>query len=261
MDETTITKGQVKLGLGVLVVILFFALCFRIIQPGQVGVVTLLGTVNREVGEGPMLKLPWPLERLHKFDVKTQKDQADAAAASQDLQDVNATIVTNYHIERGKVGELFRSVGLDWKDRLVDPAVQESVKAISAKYAVANIIKSRPEVKEQILSSLKERLGKRGIVVEDVSITNLTFSKEFTAAIEATQVTQQHAELAKFKALEAENLAQADINRAKGQAEAQRLIQQSVTPDVLQKQAIDKWDGKMPQYVGQGSVFGIPVGR
>lgn len=262
-------------GIGAMLVIgiLVLALCVRVVGVGKVGVVTQLGQVNREVQSGVMLKLPWPFETLSKFDVKTQKDESEAAAASQDLQDVNATVVTNYHIEPGKVGTLYRTVGTDYKKRIIDPAIQESVKATTAKYPISDLITRRAEVKEAVLKSLRDRLAPRGILVEDISLTNLTFSKAFTQAIEQKQVAQQQAEQAKYlvdkakneaaaQIATAEGKATADVARAKGDAEAQRLRQQSLTPELLQQQAIEKWNGAMPTYYGSGSfLFNIPVSK
>lgn len=255
------SKAPVVIGTLVLATILFWALCVRVVSVGKVGVVTQLGHVSREAGEGVMLKLPWPFEQLHKFDVKTQKDDAKAAASSQDLQDVNATVVTNFHIERGKVGQLYRTVGTDYKARIIDPAIQESVKSTTAKYPIAELITKRSEVKQAVLTTLRERLASRGILVEDISLTNMEFSRAFTIAIEQKQVAEQQAQQAKYGAEKAANEAQAEINRAKGQAEAQRLLKETITAEVLQKQAIDKWNGVMPLYVGQGSIFSIPLNK
>lgn len=255
-------KAYIFLGLTMMVVPLAIGLIlgsFTIVGVGQVNVITRLGAVNREVGSGVHLKFPI-IESSNKFDVKTQKDQADAAAASQDLQDVKATVVTNYHIEPGKVGELFRTVGIDYKARIIDPAIQESVKASTAKYPIADLVVRRAEVKEQVLKALQSRLEFRGILVEDISLTNLEFSHSFTAAIEAKQVAEQQAQQAKFAAEKAANDAQAEINKARGDAEAQRLRQSTLTPELLQQQAIAKWNGVTPIYMPAGSnIFNLPI--
>lgn len=160
------TKKMIKLVLKIakwsaltLFIIITTASSIKVVGVGEVGVVTRLGNVNREVNSGLMLKMPWGIERLHRFDVKTQKDQAITEAASQDLQDVTATVVTNYHIEQGKIGELFKTVGTDYKARIIDPAIQESFKSSTAKYPVGELITKRADVKETALQALKSRLA------------------------------------------------------------------------------------------------------
>lgn len=219
---------------------------FTTVGVGEDAVITRLGTVSREVGSGVHMKLPFPIEHVHKFDVKTQKDDAEAAAASQDLQDVKVKVVTNYHIESGKVGELFATVGDDYKARLIDPAIQEAVKASTAKYPVGDLVTKRSEVKDVILKALQARLDSRGIKIEDISLTNIDFSDTFTKAIEAKQVAEQQAQQAKFAAEKAANDAQAEINKAKGDAEAQRLRQTTLTTELLQQQWIARWNGQLP---------------
>lgn len=249
MEEKTINyKPLIITGVAVGSVLVFFAMCFRVIGVGEVGVVTRFGRVVSEQQSGAMLKLPWPIESLSKFDVKTQKDEAKVAAASSDLQDVNATIALNYNLNPGSVGDVFRSIGTKYKERIIDPSLQESFKAVSAQYPISELISKRGEVKDKVRDSLRERLGKIGVAVTDVSIVNLEFSKEFTAAIEQKQVAEQKVQEANFK-----------LEQVKKEAEAQRLQKETLTTELLRKYAIDKWDGKMPQYVGGDSVFNIPL--
>jgi regulator of protease activity HflC (stomatin/prohibitin superfamily) len=130
----------------------------------------------------------------------------------------------------------------------VIPAVQESFKAATAEYTAAELLTKRPEVKAKALESIKQRIEPYGIRVDDLSIVNFSFSPDFAKSIEAKQVAAQEAERAKF-----------NLDRAKLDAEAQAAQKESLSPELLQKYAIDKWDGKMPQYVGGGSVFNIPL--
>ncbi|MCW2763442.1 MAG: mitochondrial prohibitin complex protein 1 [Marmoricola sp.] len=241
---TPAVKLTAKIAVVVAIIILLIALCVRVVGVGQVGVKTRLGKVVGQYNSGVVLKLPWPLERLYKFDIKTQKDQAEVAAASSDLQDVNATIVTNYHIDNSKVGNLFTTVGTEYKDRIIDPAIQESFKATTAQYAVGDLVTKRSELKSKSLTVLKSRLAQRGIVVEDISITNLAFSPSFTRAIEQKQVAEQQAQQAQF------NLQKAQID-----AQAQATQKESLTPEILQKMAIEKWDGHLPQATGGNVPF------
>lgn len=216
---------------------------------GEIAVMTRFGRVTgQELGEGIHLKNPF--DKPNKYDVKVQKEEAEAAAASKDLQDVNSTLVLNYSLEAGQVSEIHQNVGKIYKEKLIDPAIQEVFKAATAKYDATTLITDRAGVKKEAYDLLRERLEPYGITVLDLSITNFSFSPEFAKAIEDKQVAQQNAEKAKFNAQKAEQDAQAEINRAKGSAEAQRLQQQTLTPLLVQKQFIEKWDGKLPTYFG-----------
>ncbi len=219
------------------------------IGTGKIAVMTRFGKVTgQELGEGFHFKSP--LDRANEYDIKVLKEETEAAAASKDLQDVKSTLVINYRLEAGQVSEVHKTVGTFYKEKLVDPAVQEVFKGATAKYDATQLITDRATVKADAFNDLVNRLKRYGIIVQDLSITNFSFSPEFTNAIEAKQVAAQEAERAKF-----------NLERANLDAQAQNAQKTSLSPELLQKYAIDKWDGKMPQYVGGGSVFNIPLTR
>jgi regulator of protease activity HflC (stomatin/prohibitin superfamily) len=139
--------------------------------------------------------------------------------------------------------------------RILSPASQEMVKAACAEKTAEELLILRTDLREDILRTLTERLKIRGIIVTDVSIANLDFSDEFDKAIEQKQIAQQQAQQARFLSERAKNEADAEVARARGQAEAQRLLIQTLTPAVLQKMAIEKWDGKMPQVVSDAKTM------
>lgn len=260
MENTPkVPKSAYILGGIVVVVLLFFLLCFRVVGVGQVGLVTRFGKIVREAPSGVVLKLPYPVEHLSKVNVQVQKEQADATASTSDLQDVTTTLALNYHVDPDHVRNLYTNVGKDFKNRLIDPAIQEAFKATSAQFSAGELLTRRPEVKEKALEVIKSRLNKHDIIVDDLSIVNFKFSPEFTAAIESKQVAAQQAEQAKYNVEKAKNNAEAQVAEATGQAQAQSLLKQTLTPEILQKQAIEKWDGKLPAYLGSGTVFNIPL--
>lgn len=220
-----------------------------IVDTGKVGVVTNYGKVTgRELTEGMAWHAPLGIESVTQYDIKTLKNDQNAAAATKDLQDVNGTVVLNYRLERGKVSEIHQNVGAGYKKVLINPAIQEVFKASTAKYTAMELISNRQQLKTDVVNGLKDRLATRGIVVEDVSITDLGFSKEFTKAIEDRQVAQQQAERAKF-----------NLERAITDAKAQEAQSESLSDAYLRKLAIEAWDGKMPQSVGGNTFLGIPL--
>ena len=241
-----------KILLGILIliflIVLFFS-SFRQIGTGQIGVVTQFGKVTgRELGEGLHIVAPFGINRVARYDIKVLKQSEEAQAASKDLQDVAVTLALNYHIEAKRVSEVHRTIGTLYGPKLIDPALQEVFKATSAKFSAQELITSRAEVKADVYKQLKERLEKYGVVVDDVSLVNFKFSASFAKAIEEKQVAQQNAERSKF------NLEAAQID-----SQSQQVQSATLSPLFLQKEAIEKWDGKLPTYLGQDTVFNIPL--
>ena len=225
---------------------------FTIIKAGERGVIMSFGKVKDTIlneGIHPIIPVVNTVETL---SVRVQKNDVSAAASSKDLQDVKIEIALNWHINPDKVNAIFQRIGDEEQivNRIITPAVSEIVKAATAQKNAEEIITKRREVKQQIDIELKERLDDYGILVDDVSLVNIAFSPEFTKAIESKQIAEQQAKQADYEALKAEKTAQAEINRAKGQAEAQRLQKLTFTPALLQKEAITKWDGKFPMVMG-----------
>jgi prohibitin 2 len=197
------------------------------------------------------------LETITTISVRVQKTDVKAEAASKDLQTVNTDIVVNWHLDASKVNNIYQKVGDEdtIRDRIIVPAVSEVVKAATAQMNVSDILGRRAELKANVDKLLSERLSGYDVLLDDVSIVNVGFSAEFNRAIEQKQVAQQEAERASFKGQEASQTAQATINLARGEAEANRLKQQSLTADLLQLRAIEKWDGKLPQVTSGATPF------
>lgn len=251
----------ITLGVIVLIAIGLFFGSFRMIGAGERGVVLTWGKASPEAREpGWNWKLPIA-QQIVKMSVQTQKYEASASSASSDLQVVSTKVAVNYHLTPETVPELYKEIGLGYQDRIIQPLVQEAVKAATAKYQAEQLITNRAEVKNLIQTSLQERLIARGIIVEEVSITDFDFSASFNEAIEA-KVTAEQLKLKAERDLE-RVLVEKDQKIAAAQAEAEslRLQKTEITEDLLrlrqievQKAAIDKWDGKMPMYMMGDSV-------
>lgn len=233
-----------------LVVVLFFMLCFRVVGVGQVGIVSQFGKVTREQGSGVLIKAPFPIQHLVKMNIQTQKEQQDADAATHDLQSVNTTIAVNYHLTPDTARKVYQDVGTDYKVRVIDPVIQESVKSITSQYDAADLIGKRPAVQLALEDSLQLKLGQRGITVDNVSIVNFGFSAEFNASIEAKQVAQQNAQKATY-----------DLQTAQLKSQAQDVQAKTLTPEYLELQAIEKWNGVLPTTVagGNGTILSLPL--
>lgn len=265
-EKTVPAKNMIKFALiafGVLIFLLFF-FPIVIIGAGQRGVVfnAASGIEDRILGEGTHFRVPF-LESVTAISIQTQKTDVKAEAASKDLQTVTTDIVINWHLDASRVNKTYQQIGdlAAVRDRIIVPAVNEVVKAATAQLNVSEVLSRRTQLKGEIDKLLSERLLKHGVILDDVSITNVNFSDEFNRAIEQKQVAQQEAERALFKAQEASATAQATINLAKGEAEANRLKQQSITQELLQLRAVEKWNGVLPQVSGSsGTPFiNIPI--
>jgi regulator of protease activity HflC (stomatin/prohibitin superfamily) len=247
----------------VVLLTLFWIFSYRQVSAGEIGIVTRGGDVHRVEDAGPMVKWPWPVERLHKMDVKVQKLEEGAAASTSDLQEVSATLVLNYHLDRDEALAVFSEIGENYEEKVIKPAQQETFKAVSARFDNPEaLIQQRAEVKAQALQDLRSRLSGYGVIVDDLSLTNLDFSEEFNQAVDQRQVAEQNALKAKAEAEAKVAEATGRRDSARLDAEAQELLQESLTDELLQKWAIEKWDGHMPQFMsgdGASTLFQIPL--
>ena len=248
-------KGLIKIAIVVAVVILLMN-SFETVGAGERGVVfSKFGGVQELVlGEGLQFKIPF-IEDIIQIDVKIQKAETDAPASSKDLQMVSSRIALNYHIDPDAASSVYQDVGLLYKTRIIDPAVQESMKAATAEFTAEELITRRAEVSLRIKERLSEQLLARNIIVDEFSIIDFNFSPVFNEAIEAKQSAEQSAlkavrDLDRIK-VEAEQ----KVTAARAEAEGQRLQRETITPALLQLRAIEKWNGILPQVTGGATPF------
>ena len=225
---------------------------FAIVGAGERGVMMRFGKVDNAIldeGIHPIFPIVTSVKTL---TVRVQKTDLKADAASKDLQKVSTDLAINWNIDPAKVNQVFQQVGDEEQivNSILSPAISEVLKAATSKKTAEEIITQRTQLKTEIDNSLKNRLAPYGVIVRDVSLVNFGFSPEFSKAIEAKQIAEQEAKQAEFTVKKATQEAQAEVNRAKGQAEAQRLQRQTLTPELLQQQAIKKWNGQFPTVMG-----------
>jgi regulator of protease activity HflC (stomatin/prohibitin superfamily) len=225
---------------------------FVVVNAGERGVLMEFGKVQEKIlGEGihPIIPL---VNTVQKLSVRVQKQEISAEASSKDLQDVFADVALNWHIIPEEANAIFQEIGTEVAiiDRIINPAVEEVIKAIIAKYTAEQIITKREDVKAGLDDSLTTRLINYHIAVDDISLVHVHFSVQFSAAVEAKQIAEQEAKRADFIAKKAIKQAEAKVNIARGEAEAQKLLRENLTPEILQKEAIEKWNGTLPLVVG-----------
>ncbi|MFM7354909.1 MAG: prohibitin family protein [Microcystis aeruginosa] len=234
-------------GLLVTIVILAAFNAYVIITPGQAGVLSVLGKAKDGVLlEGLHFKPPF-VSSVDIYDVTVQKFEVPAQSSTKDLQDLSASFAINFRLDTTQVVAIRRTQGTlqNIVAKIIAPQTQESFKIAAAKRTVEEAITRRSELKEDFDNALSNRLEKYGILVLDTSVVDLNFSPEFARAVEDKQIAEQRAQRAVYITQEAEQQAQAEINRAKGKAEAQRLLAETLKEQggglVLQKEAIEAW--------------------
>jgi prohibitin 2 len=257
-----------------IVIILVISESVVIVQAGHRGVVLYLGTVeNRVLGEGVHFVIPFA-EQVIPLEVRTLKYQAEATAASNDLQQVQTVIALNYHLNPADVNKVYQQLGPDYADRVIAPTIQESVKASVAKYNAEELITKRAIVKDVIASAIRNSLSAKDIVVETIFITDFSFSPAFSSQVEDKVVAFQKylTELNNLRGIQvvanqtvvqAQAQAKANIAKASGESQAIKIITSQLRqdPQYLQWQAINRWNGQLPFSLGgQGAVpfFQLP---
>lgn len=206
------------------------------------------------------------------LEVRTLKYTKSTTSASQDLQTVSTEITVNYHPTPNSVNYLYKEVGLDYENRVIQPTVEEVVKQVTANYNAEELITKRPQVKADIEVEIAERLNDFNITTEIVSITDFQFSPLFAQAIEAKVEAEQKAlkaendlrriqvEAEQFEA-RAQGTAKGNIAEAEGEAEAIRIINEALAnnPYYIEWLKTQAWDGKLPLVVGEGGTPFIQI--
>jgi len=190
---------------------------------------------------------------MYEIDVKVQKLVVEKAeAASRDLQDVHSDVVVNFRINGEKCHELLINVGPDYKSRIMIPGVHEELKAATAHFPVEKIIQERSRLKDEIIKGLRARFAPYQIDVVDIALVNFGFSKDFVKAVESKQIEEQRIQQKEYERQQAIKIAEAAVARARGEAESNRLVRESLTKDLIQFEALKKWDGKLPLVTSGG---------
>lgn len=255
-------KNAVKIAVFGAIILLAIAVignCFTIVDAGHTGVVVTLGKVNEGVlQEGLHVKAPF-VQKIIKIDNRIVKLEVDTEAFSKDLQTVTTTIAINYRVDTDKSYSIYKNIGADYEGVLVTPAVNEVLKAITAKYTAEESVTNRTLISEGLIKGLNEKLNNIGLYVTDVNIINFDFSEAFIDAIEEKQVAEQKllkAETEKQTAItNAEAQAQTTKIKAEAEAEANNKIKASLNDDIIRSKFYDKWDGKLPQAMGSDSII------
>jgi prohibitin 2 len=261
--------------IGFIMLVVVLAASIKIVEAGNRGVLLKFGAVDTSVSLAEGIHFVTPFrDNVIQMEVRTQKIVENAASASRDLQDVSTQVALNYHINPDTAQILYRQLGFDYANRVVSPAIQESVKQVTARFNAENLITNRETVKSEIENQIKQRLASYKIDVETISITEFQFSEQFRRAVEAKVEAEQRAlqanndlrrieieaQQAEARAIgeqqaniaRAEGVRQAAVLQAQGEAEAIQIVEAQLreNPRYLEWLKTQRWDGVLPLVTG-----------
>ena len=263
--------GMLFGGAIVLAIVGYLGLSINVVPPGHVGVVVQLGQVQPNPLPPGLYFRPFLIQDVIDFETRVRPHNFRAIdAASREYQSVKLTGTLNFAIDGPQADDLYSRVGLDFAERVVDAAFSDTIKEIIPRYAVTEILAKREEIRAQTGEKLSTLLNRYGIIVEDVYLTDISFSPEYTQAIEQKQVAQQAVERerevlnqrriqAEQAEAQAKGEALAEVARAQGAAQANRLLTESITSTLIDYQRVQKWDGKLPLYQGGEASILVPA--
>ncbi len=234
-----------------LIAIITLSCSFTTVKSGEIGLRVRFGRiVDSSITEGINFKVPY-IEKIVKVNIKVQKSELKVEGSTKDLQIVNTDIAVNYKVDHKKASDLYKTVGNNYSETILQPAIKESIKSAIAQYTAEEITVKRAIVSKSCLEAIQKKVEKYGIVVEDFNLTDFSFSKEYTKAIEEKQVAEQKVQTAKQNLEKAKVSAEQKVIEAKAQADANKELEKTLTDEVLMQKFIEKWDGKLPStYAG-----------
>jgi len=264
-DNLPTVKAFMMIPLAILMLIVMLSGFFTI-HAGQRSIVFTFGKITNVRTEGLWFKIPFA-QTVEKVSIRTQRNDAMATAVSKNMQPVTTTVTLNYYLDPTRLKTIYETIGPNFEAKIIVGRVQETVKAVTAKYTAEELVTRRHIVKDEIANNLIEQLAEYNIIVSNggILITDFQFSKAFNEAIEAKQIAEQMALKAENDLKRIEVEAAQKITEAKGNAEAIRIqslaIQSQGGKEYVQLKAIEKWDGILPTYNGGGAVPFIDISK
>lgn len=239
-------------------IILIFG-CFSTIKSGEVGIITRFGKIiDTTKNEGLVFKLP--IDNMTKINIKVQKyeNSTPLSTSTKDMQVVNNIKVSiNYKLDKDKVIDLYKKVGIDYNTNVLEPSIQETIKAVISKYTAEELVTKRSEISLDMNDTLDERIKGYGINSVAVSINNFDFSAAYNEAIEKKAVAEQEVETSKNQLEKAKIDAEKKKVEAQGEADANTLLEESLTDEIIMQKFIEKWNGELPKVTSSDNIFDV----
>ena len=238
--------------------LLITILCsFKTIKSGEVGLKVRFGKiVDTSLNEGFNLKIPY-IEKIVKVNIKVQKVELETESSSRDLQTITTKLAVNYKVQGNQASSLYKNVGNSYEEIILIPAIQESIKAVMSEYTAEQTITKRNEVSDKCLEQIQSKVEKYGIHIAEFNIIDLDFSKAYNQAIEEKQVAEQKVLTAQQELARTKIEAEKKIVEAQATKKANDLMKKSLNDELIAKQFIEKWDGKLPETYAGKDILGI----
>lgn len=255
-DSQRIRNALNALRLFVVLLALALLSTFIVVVPvGERGVLLRLGAVQpRILDEGVHLIVPG-LQAVKTLSVRLQSHLQKSEAATRDLQDVSLDLAVRWHLPPDRLPAVYQRLGEPQAivSKVLEPGVEDGLKTVVATMTAEQLITERDAFRKRLETLLSDRLSPFDLVLDGVDLVQLDFSPRFRAAVEAKQVAEQDARRAAYEAITAQRQAAARVYRAEGEAKAQQLLKTTLTPEVLQHQALERWNGHLPLVMGHES--------
>lgn len=264
MNETSkLIKNGVISGFFIILILIVVFGSYTIIGPGQRGVIVQFGKVSdRVMGEGLNFKMPFR-DNIIKISVQTQTvkfdnqlargDNTEASSmfcATKDLQDVQISVIVNYHLDANRVNKTYQQYGSTYQANIIEPIIREVIKSQAALYTAEELVTKRADFSDKVSIILNEKIASKNSIFERLNITNFQFSDSFSKAIEAKVTAEQNALAAKNKLEQVKFEANQRVAQANGEAEAIKIqanaIQAQGGAEYVKLKWVEKWNGALP---------------
>ena len=243
-------------GIAIFLLILALTNCYTV-DTGEVAIISTFGKITKVENEGLHVKIPFVQGKTFIFG-RTDEMDTTMEVSTKDMQSIKLEFTVQASITDPE--KLYRAFNNKHEQRFIRPRVKEIIQATIAKYTIEEFVSKRAEISRLIFEDLKDDFAQYGLSVSNVSIVNHDFSDEYERAIESKKVAEQAVEKARAEQeklkVEAENkvkLAEYALQEKELQAKANAVESNSLTPQLLRKMAIEKWDGKLPQVQGNNA--------
>lgn len=250
MEDTT---KFILIGAIIFLIVITLFSSFTAVGTGFVGVKTRFGKVQNDViNEGLNVKIPF-IERIVKIDCRTKKIEISSEGSTKDMQTVTTTVAVNYNVKKETANALYKDLGKEYEDIIINPAVLESIKSAMAQYTAEELITKRSEVSNKIQETLESKISERGLIISEFNLTNIDFSEEYDKAIEEKAVKQQEVVTAQAELEKQKIQNEKEISIAEKDAKVMELQNAQITDKTLKlkelevkQKMIEKWNGQLP---------------
>ena len=244
-------KNYIIWSVSVIIAIVFVLFGTYTIKSTERGVLSTFGKMSESVVE-PGFHVKWPfIQSIQKVNVQQKKEDGNEKSYTRDVQTADVAYTINYDLVKENVSSLMKNVGNDYHNRVIVPFVRSAMKESFGDFAATQIVENRDQVRKQIEDMLSRTLDKKYFTNIQFQLTNIDFDDDFEKAIKEKQVAEQQALKAKNVTIQVEEQAKQTKIKAEAEAEAMRIKAKSLesNPKLVEYEAVQKWDGKMPTYM------------